>query len=863
MKSRLPSRRGRGGSRDSTPLSRTPFSESYREVVELAPIGIYTSTLEGRFLAANAAFARMLGYDSGEELLRIDIPRDLYFDRDDRSRVLSEYEQGSGIVRVETVLKRKDGSPVAIQFDSRVVREAEGRTLGFEGFAYDITERKRAEEALRRSEERFRALVENSSEVIGLFDREGRWLYASPSVKRLWGYSAEEMLATKTFGERAHPEDLEELREKFRSLVSRPNGVETMEFRARHKDGSWHAFEAVGVNRLETPGIGAVVANLRDVTRRKEAERALKQSEERFRTLIERAPVAIATGRGGRIIYANEKYLEMYGFQSVEELRGQRVAEQWAAECRPAIEERSRRRGLGLPVATEYEGVGQRRDGSRFPVHSSATLVELADGPATIGFLSDITDRKRAEAALKESESRFRQLFEKSIVGILLADTNGAILEANDAFLRTVGYPRDSLRSGDLHWDRMTPPEFRKRDLRALGQLRSSGNCQAYEKEYLRKDGSRVPVLVGAAMLQGNSECVAFVLDMTEIKRAEEQRASILERVSDAFVALDTGWRYTYLNTKAAQIFGRRREDLVGKHIWTEFPEGIGQPFYDAYHRAAREQISIELEEYYPPYGRWFENRIYPSQDGLSIFFRDITERKLGEERLRRSYEELRALAARMETVREEESSRIARELHDEIGQALTAIKIHLQTLQRRADASPIAADLSESIGMSERALEQVRNLSLDLRPSVLDDLGLAAALRWYLDRQALLSGFTAGFSADLPPGRLPRELETACFRVAQQALTNVAQHARARRVSVDLRREEAGLSIAIRDDGVGFDVAAARALARGGRSLGILGMEERVSLLGGSFEVRSGPSGGTEVRARFPLAPPSPAGIS
>jgi signal transduction histidine kinase len=215
-----------------------------------------------------------------------------------------------------------------------------------------------------------------------------------------------------------------------------------------------------------------------------------------------------------------------------------------------------------------------------------------------------------------------------------------------------------------------------------------------------------------------------------------------------------------------------------------------------------------------------------------------------------------------METVREEESSRIARELHDEIGQELTAIKIHLQSLQRRADASAIAAELSESIGMSDRAIAQVRNLSLDLRPSVLDDLGLAAALRWYLDRQALLSGFAAEFSVDLPPGRVPRELETACFRVAQQALTNVAQHARARRVSVELRREEKNLRLSIRDDGAGFDVAAARKRALGGQSLGILGMEERVLLLGGAFEVRSDSSRGTEVRARFPIAPAQPAGV-
>jgi PAS domain S-box-containing protein len=118
---------------------------------------------------------------------------------------------------------------------------------------------------------------------------------------------------------------------------------------------------------------------------------------------------------------------------------------------------------------------------------------------------------------------------------------------------------------------------------------------------------------------------------LADSEASRQQIASILERVSDAFVALDTDWRYTYVNEKAAQIFGRRRDDLIGKHVWTEFPEGVGQPFYHAYYRAVATQEPVHLEEYYSPYGRWFENRIYPSADGLSIFFQDITERKRAE----------------------------------------------------------------------------------------------------------------------------------------------------------------------------------------------------------------------------------------
>jgi PAS domain S-box-containing protein len=110
------------------------------------------------------------------------------------------------------------------------------------------------------------------------------------------------------------------------------------------------------------------------------------------------------------------------------------------------------------------------------------------------------------------------------------------------------------------------------------------------------------------------------------------QAADLLERVSDAFVALDKDWRYAYVNGHAAALFGRRPRDLIGRHIWTEFPEGVGQPFHLAYEKAMKEQVFVQLEAYYEPWGRWFENRIYPSPEGLSIFFHEITERKVAEQ---------------------------------------------------------------------------------------------------------------------------------------------------------------------------------------------------------------------------------------
>lgn len=223
-------------------------------------------------------------------------------------------------------------------------------------------------------------------------------------------------------------------------------------------------------------------------------------------------------------------------------------------------------------------------------------------------------------------------------------------------------------------------------------------------------------------------------------------------------------------------------------------------------------------------------------------------------EQVRAGRERLQTLSRRLIEAQESERRRIARELHDRIGQALTAVKINLQTIQRLPDSASSAAYLEESIETVERALQQVRNLSLDLRPSLLDDLGLVAALRWYVDRQAQRAGFSALFTADPFDARLPTEVETTCFRVAQEALTNIVRHSRARRVEVQLRHSETELQLLIHDDGAGFDVQAALDSSMRGASLGLLGMRERVHLVGGKIEIESSPAAGTEIRVRLPL---------
>jgi signal transduction histidine kinase len=223
-------------------------------------------------------------------------------------------------------------------------------------------------------------------------------------------------------------------------------------------------------------------------------------------------------------------------------------------------------------------------------------------------------------------------------------------------------------------------------------------------------------------------------------------------------------------------------------------------------------------------------------------------------DQVRAGRERAQSLSQQLLEAQEAERRHLARELHDEIGQALTAVKINLQAVQRSAGEGANPARIEESVAIVDRALQQVRNLSLDLRPSLLDDLGLVAALRWYLDRQAQRAGFAAEFTADPPGIRVPANLETACFRVAQEALTNVVRHAQAKRVRVELRQQGSELHLRIRDDGIGFEVPAARQRAARGGSLGLLGMQERVLLIRGRIEIHSAPGQGTEIHVSLPL---------
>ncbi len=345
------------------------------------------------------------------------------------------------------------------------------------------------------------------------------------------------------------------------------------------------------------------------------------------------------------------------------------------------------------------------------------------------------------------------------------------------------------------------------------------------------------------------------------LRTSELRYRRLFESAQDGILLVDaaTG-EIDDANPFVTRLLGYTREQLIGQKLWEAGPfkgvDGSKVPLRmlhrEEYQR--HDDVTINASDGRPISVEFVSNvYVVDGQKVIQCNLRDITKRKRAEETRNECSRRMRVLSRRLVEAQETERRRLAREMHDEIGQALTVAQLNLQTTLVDL-REPSKARLKESLDAVERVLEQVRNIALNLRPSMLDDLGLEAALRWYVKRQAGCTGLKYELHVETLERRLDPVLETECFRVAQEALTNVARHAKAHVVQVELRQAEGQLHLRVRDDGIGFDVAAVRNAAVQGKSLGVLSMEERASLAGGDLEFKSTPGHGAEVHAWFPL---------
>ncbi len=726
--------------------------------------------------------------------------------------------------------------------------------------------------------------------------------------------------------------------------------------------------------------------------KREKAEVKIKESQHMFSSLFYKSPVmkAIAEAPTGKYIQVNDAFAAFWD-STEEKMMGKTSLELSLiahADERIHILKQILEDGFVRDVETKIIS----KDGKVRWLSANIDSINLNGKDCYLVAAVDITKRKEAEESLAnlnneleqrvkersqqvfESEKKYRHLFENNPMPMWIIDLfTFRFLDVNEAALVHYGYCREEFLAMSALDIRPDEEKNRFKELNRPSNFEEA-NYNRGIWTHLKKNGTAIQaeVLAHEISFEGLEARLILSNDVTEKIKAEEELKNIFERITDAFIALNKNWNYTYLNKKAATMHGRTPAELIGKNIWKKFPEVVDEPFYVALHEAMEKQEPQHLELYYSKTNSWYEDFIYPSPDGISVYYRDITEkknaeeellksefryrslieqasdgifisdkngkylavnssackmlgysygemltlsigdliskkdqkekpiqyealregksviserrmirkdgsfvtveisskmlpngdfqgiardvteRKKAEEKLNLSHQQMRNLAAHLQSVREEERVRIAREIHDELGQQLTGLKMDVSWLDKKLpQVNPgIREKVSEMLLLLDETVKTVRRISTELRPGILDDLGLMAALEWqsseFEKRSNIRCKFVSGFSEE----RFDKAIATSIFRIFQEALTNIARHSGATEVNAELKAEADHILLLISDNGKGFNVDETKSKM----TLGILGMEERALVMHGELTIHSEPGKGTSIRVEVPI---------
>src|SRR5271167_1511484 len=487
------------------------------------------------------------------------------------------------------------------------------------------------------------------------------------------------------------------------------------------------------------------------------------------------------------------------------------------------------------------------------------------DPERMLGVSLDITDRKQAEEAVRESEKRYRRIVETTIEGVWLLDSKLHTSYVNRQMAEMLGYEPGEM-VGRSVFDSYFPEDVEHKKQRL--EVRQQGVREEFEERLRQRDGSELWVRMAAIpVFKDNGEfdgALAMVSDITERKRAEEALRESEERL---LLAVQAGRMYVFEWDTRTDLIVRTRESRVIFN-WIDDPTRVtGQQFVDRIHPDDREAYSVLRAELTP------DNPIYKTSyrvlrpDGSVIwleanghaFFKgqgsmpriigivaDVTERKLAEATLA-------GVSRRLIEAQEQERTRIARELHDDIGQRLAMLTIELDQLGQRY--SDLPAGLLYYVGQirdhSSGIATDVQSLSRELHSSKLEYLGIAAAMNAFCREFSDQQNVEVVFAHDEVPRTLPQEISLCLFRVLQEALQNALKHSGERHFDVELRYASDAIHLTVRDSGSGFETEAAKE----SRGLGLISMEERLKLVKGTFSIHSQPERGTTIHARVPLS--------
>jgi PAS domain S-box-containing protein len=807
----------------------------------------------------------------------------VYFEgeQDTYSRVQPLFNGSGNTYYVESWQRRRDGEKRLLAWWCRALKNSGGEVTGALSTARDITEQRRTEEALRRSEHQYRSLFDSMTEGFAIHeivtDDAGqpvdyRFIDINPAFERLTGLKRDDVVG-RTVREMI-PEIDPSWIERYGRVALTGEAAHFEGFAAplgRHY--SVFAYQTA-------PRQFATI--FMDITDRMLATQALQESENRLHQAARVAGIGTYTydfqkGRGNW----SPEMMALFGLKSDDplplddDLVVRALHPEDRAAFLAAMTAANDPRGSGV-LRLEYRIV--RTDGAVrwLRVHGLTTFAGEGDArrpERAVGAVIDITEHKQADEALRQSEARFRTLVEDAPTAIGMA-RNGVSLYANKRYLELFGLASMNEVVGrplSEHW----APEWRS-IIEERARQRTSGMPvpSIYEAVGQRHDGSRFPaqIAVTKVELPDGPASLAFLTDLTDRKQAEaslresEQRyRHLFENMLEGFAycrliyddqGLPVDWVYLAVNkafgplTSLENVIGRRVSEVIPGVLDTN-PELL-----EIYSRVIATGKPEAFEDYILPLKKWLHLSIFsPAPEHFVAVFEDITARRRDEERLVAYQQQLRSLGSKLASAEENERRRIAADLHDNVVQSLAAVRLRLQSLRTTNLELGATASFNEALRMLHRTVQDTRSLMFELCPPPLYELGLEAALEWLTEKVQQEHGLRVSLEAEETPVPLDDEVRGILFRAVRELLQNVVKHARAQTAVVSVHRRDDRIRVEVRDDGCGFGPQAAPAGGRGLGGFGLFEVRERLDYIGGSLEILSSPSGGTTAVLLAPLS--------
>ena len=828
--------------------------------------------LDGKVLDLNDRASESIGY-SREELIGIDTAEMFAPEcREFAEALLGKALRGEPTEQAELTLIGKTGPRTYIFTAGQAPIHQNGELIGILVSGVDVTERRRAQEARNESQERYRTLIENLPVGLGRItpEEDGRFIMVNPAMARMFGYASVEEFVQKPVSELY--QDSPQWEAFLRGLRTDCRVV-GMEMHLRRRDGTpWWA--SVTVNGVRGPAgrVEYFDGMVDDVTERKRTEEALRESKRRLQLILQCSTDGIniaeldtRTGKR-RLILCNDRYLEMAG-RSREEMFAVEDLDTLLRLSPPEqVKEDLGRMMRGEPFAgvTSWH----RPDGRENHFEWRASAMRKDEHHfSVIGVDRDVTQRKQAEEALRKWEEDTRQLLDGLDGFLWTADARPGItnwemqIPSIKGFERVTGYkPEETVQATARYINGIALPE----DIPAkdqAGKRAVAGEIDGYYQEYrIRHKNGEVRWLGESVRVASRTDSgVRFIgacLNITQRKQAEEAlRASeerfrtIFDAASDTFFVLDFDGRILEANAHASKMYGHSHEEFIDLSIRTlthcSHQRLIDQLLKSVHARHEFHAEAVNVRKDARPINVDLRATVvdFRGHRHILLTLHDITERKQAERTMQ-------ALHRQLITAREKERSRLARELHDSIGQSLVAMRLAMQTTisgAKHCMDEPMLSTLTAAAEKCNSLIGEVRTICHGLYPPALESLGLLAALRGLAREWQSQVQVSVECLETMEATRFPSEVEIELFRIAQEAANNAMRHSQAGQILLTLVYEDGQAVLTIADNGAGFD--SENTLDAG---MGLNTMRDRAQTVGGQLTIASCP-GGTRVSVRVP----------